>query len=97
MKVFWNIDITDRYFEQVSQIPIREHANIERFINELSTHENPTVVGSSTVCPKDDFVLAIYPGLLYEFIYHIDKQEKTITLISCEKLTFLDHGQEVTI
>ena len=94
---FWNIDITDIYFNQVSSIPIEIHRTIEEFIQELTNNENPRNVGSSYSCPTDDFILTIYPGLPYEFIYEINNIEKTITLINCERLRFLDYAQPETI
>lgn len=94
---FWNIDITDIYFDQVSSIPIEVHRKIEEFIQELTNSENPRNVGSSASCPTDDFILTIYPGLPYEFIYQLDENEKTITLINCERKGFLDYAQPETI
>ena len=94
---FWNIDITDKYFDQVSSIPIDIHRIIEQFIQELVNSENPRNVGSSYSCPTDDFILTIYPGLNYEFIYELNSTEKTITLISCERKGFLDYAQPETI
>ena len=94
---FWNIDITDEYFNQVSVISINIQVNIEKFLDELRTTEDPRTIGDSYRCPRDNYILTIYPGLSYEFIYHIDDKEKTITLISCERLGFLDYAQPETI
>jgi len=90
---YWNIDITDEYFNQVCDIPINIQANIEKFLDALKTTKDPKTIGESYKCPKGNYIFTIYPGLPYEFIYHIDENEKTITLISCERLGFLDYGQ----
>ncbi len=57
-------------------------------------HENPLEVGSTDSCGSfNPIYVVIFPGLAYEFVFEIRKQDKQIRLINCERLGILNHGQ----
>ena len=94
MTFYWEIKATDDYIDQLSQLSEKDQSDIGRHWIEVATNEDPLAIGRTTTCPQGKpFVLVIFPGLAFEFIYELDRDNKIIRLINCERLTFLDHGQ----
>jgi len=92
---YWEIKATDDYIDQLSNLSAEDQANIGRKWIDVATSKNPLGVGRTTSCPQGKpFVLVIFPGLAFEFVYELDNENKIIRLINCERLTFLDYGQE---
>ncbi|MDP9288797.1 MAG: hypothetical protein M3P08_11445 [Thermoproteota archaeon] len=94
MTFYWRIVATDEYYSLVSSLPLDIQDQIQNRWIETAKHENPRDVGSTMTCSKhSEYVVVIFPGLTYEFLYKMDESERVIRLLSCERLTFLDHGQ----
>jgi len=90
----WRIIATDEYIDQVSKLDIKVQDKILNSWIEVAKHSDPRDIGSNVSCTKkSDYVLVIFPGLTFEFVYKIDNSDKTIRLLNCEKLAILDHGQ----
>lgn len=94
MTFYWDIIPTQDYIDQLSSIDIGTQIKIEKCWMEVASTIEPLNVGSTATCPQGrPYVLVIFPGLAYEFLYRIDRDNKAIHLINCRKLTFLDYGQ----
>lgn len=94
MTFYWEIRATDDYIGQLGDLDFVTQSSIGQRWIEVATSEDPFTIGRTVSCPQGKpFVLVIFPGLPFEFIYKIDHTSKTILLINCERLTFLDHGQ----
>ncbi|MGC1133438.1 MAG: hypothetical protein WA941_11480 [Nitrososphaeraceae archaeon] len=94
VSVIWRIVATDDYIADTSQLSIGIQDQIQKSWIEVSKHQNPRDVGSTDVCDKhDSYVVVIFAGLEYKFVYKMDETEQIIRLLSCRKLTILDHGQ----
>lgn len=63
----------------------------------VAEHENPCDVGYTDDCstPEEEclYVAVIFPGIPCEFIHKMGRAKRTLTLINCERLTFLE-GRE---
>ena len=95
MTFYWEIKATDDYIDQLSNLSEKNQSNISRQWILVASSEDPLKIGRTTSCPQGKpFVLVIFPGLTFEFIYELDKENKMIRLINCDRLTFLDHAQE---
>jgi hypothetical protein len=92
---YWQIIATRRYLDQVSELSIPIQELIGKAWIKVASHEDPTAIGNTDTCGEHTSpnVVVIFPGLEFEFIYMVDQTEKTIRLINCEKLSFLDYGQ----
>lgn len=97
MSSHWQIIATDEYIEQVGKLPLGIQNNIQQKWIEVAQHDNPREVGATADCGKDEeecpYIVVVFAGLAFEFIYKIDKANRTLTLINCKKLPILDHGQ----
>jgi hypothetical protein len=94
LNFYWEIRATNDYIRQLGELSIETQASIGQRWIEVATSENPLSIGKTVSCPQGrPFVLVIFPGLAYEFVYKLDEKNKIILLINCERLTFLDHGQ----
>lgn len=91
---FWQIVATQKYIDSVKDLPLGIQDNIQKKWMEISTTPYPRTVGNTDDCGTHaPFVLAVFPGIAYEFVYEIKAEQQEIWLISCKRLTFLDHGQ----
>jgi len=84
---YWQITCTDKYLNQIIQFSLHEQNNIEVALIELSHQKEPMDYGSTDKCPVDGFVLAIFSGLPFEFIYQVDVPNQKLKFVSCEKIT----------
>lgn len=91
----WQIVAIDRYIDQVSDLALGLQDRIQSQWVDVASHENPRDIGATADCGAKDapFIIVIFPGIPYEFMYEIDKLNKVIRLINCRRLSFLDHGQ----
>ena len=93
---FWQISATEDYINQVIQLSLDVQNNIQNAWIEVSHHENPREVGGTDDCGTEEdcpFIVVIFAGLPFEFIYELDRTNRKLTIIDCHRLTFLDHGQ----
>lgn len=89
-QTFWQIVATDEYIDQVCQLDIRIQNNIQEQWIEVSKHEDPRDLGQWDDCGADDedcpFIVVIFPGLEFEFMYEIDRDDQKLTLVDCHPL-----------
>jgi len=94
---YWQISAIEDYINQVIQLPIDNQNNIQNMWIEVSHHEDPRDVGSWDDCGTDDkdcpFIVVIFEGLPFEFMYEMDKDNEKLTLIDCYPLDIF-HPQE---
>jgi hypothetical protein len=94
---YWNIEVIDEYLEQVKKLDLGTQHKIEQQWIEVAKHENPREVGYTDDCGKGEeecpYIVVRFQGIACEFIYKMDKVKRILTLIHCERLTFLDYGQ----
>jgi len=94
---FWNIDYEEDYINQMIGLSIQEQSRIENAIKELPYYENPRDYGQTDDCGSDDedcpFIVAIYPGLAYEFMFEMNPDTHTLIFIDCCPLDIF-HPQE---
>src|SRR5690606_3970014 len=92
---FWQIVAIDEYIRQVSDLTLGVQDNIQKKWVEVAQHEDPRAVGNTADCGAMDttFIIVIFPGIPYEFMYEIDKPNRILRLINCRRLSFLDYGQ----
>jgi len=83
----WQIVATDKYIGQVCKLDIHIQNNIQNKWIEVAKQKNPRNVGSTDDCGTNEeecpFIVVIFQGLTFEFIYEIDKKNEKITLIDC--------------
>lgn len=82
---FWQITGTNGYIDQVMQFSLHDQNNMETALIELSHHENPRSFGSTDICPKDNFIVVIFAGIPFEFIYEIDEKNHRLRFINCRR------------
>ena len=96
-KKYWQIVATSEYIDQVCKLDITIQSNIQNKWIEVAQHKDHREVGSCDDCGSNDedcpFIVVIFMGLPFEFMYEINHVEHKLTLIDCYKLTFLEHGQ----
>jgi hypothetical protein len=84
-----------RYLQEIGELSLGVQENIQEKWMEVTEHVNPRDVGQTASCgkPYAKAVLDIFPGIACEFVYEANEQAHEIWLLSCKRLTFLDHGQ----
>lgn len=97
MSSYWQIEGIDEYVEQTGKLPIAIQHKFQEQWMEVAKHENPRDVGYTDDCGKGGeecpYIVVRFQGIAYEFIYKMDKANRILRLINCERLTFLDYGQ----
>ena len=87
---YWQIVATDRYIEQVSRLHINIQSNILNQWIEVAKHDDPREVGSWDDCGNADedcpFIVVIFAGLPFEFMYEMDKQNRLLRVMDCYQL-----------
>lgn len=96
---FWQIVATDRYLAQVGILHINIQSNILDQWIEVAKHDNPRDVGSTDDCGNTieecQFIVVIFAGLPFEFMYEMDHQNRILRVIDCHSLDIF-HSFEVT-
>ncbi len=95
---FWTIIYEEDYINQTITQPIDVQSNIGKVITGLTYYDDPrTVAGSWADCGTDDdecpFIVAIFPGLPFEFMFEKDLDNRKLTFIDCFPLDIF-HPQE---
>jgi hypothetical protein len=95
---FWTIIYEQDYIDQVITNPIDVQNNIGNVITGLTYHDDPrTVAGAWDDCGNDDkdcpFIVAIFVGLPFEFMFEMDYDARKLTFIDCIPLPIF-HPQE---
>ena len=93
MTLYWRIVATDEYITQVSNLSLGVQDQIQNKWIEIAQHQNPRDVGDTAASSKhSEYIVVVFPGLAYEFVYKIDQAEKIIRLVNCKRLDILDYG-----
>jgi hypothetical protein len=91
---FWNIIITTPYFEQFSKIPLGEQFKIHEQWLKVANTADPLSQCMTTYCPDGhNYILVNFFDIQFEFIIEIEKDNKLIRLISCDKSSHFDYEQ----
>lgn len=97
MSYYWQIVADEEYIQQVAKLPLGRQSQILTKWLDVAQHENPRDVGYTDDCGKGDeecpYIVVRFQEIPCEFVYLMDKANRTITLISCERLAFLEGGQ----
>lgn len=80
--------------KQAREISFTTQSEIIRKWTEVASQKDPTKIGRVTPCKRGKpYFIVIFPGIKYEFVFKVEKKRKTIHLMSCVRLKFLDYGQ----
>lgn len=97
----WTVIGEDYFIRQVSKFSISIQTNIQREISRVAALEDPREGGSYSDCGNDDddcpYIVQIYAGLPFEFVYEMNRKKAELTYIDCSELDFLKYGQEANI
>jgi hypothetical protein len=90
----WDIIITTPYFEKFSKIPLGEQFKVHEQWLKIADYEDPLSNCMNTHCPDgQNYFLINFFDIQLEFIIEIEKENKIIRLISCDKPTNFDYQQ----
>lgn len=80
--------------KDVREITITTQSEILTKWLEVARKKDPTKIGRVTRCKVGKpYFIVIFPGIEYEFVFKLEKKRKTIHLMSCVRLKFLDNAQ----